>query len=100
MDWKILGYLAASKYRMKIIQSLVDKPKTPKELARELGLYISHVSSTLSDLSEKGIIECLNPSQKKGRFFTLTDIGKELEKELRNRKNLLNQFFKKISQKY
>lgn len=90
MDWKVFGYLVASKYRMKILLSLAEKPKTPKEISKELGLYISHVSSTLSDLSSKGIIQCLNPNQKRGKLFYLTETGKDLEKELRTRKNLLD----------
>ncbi len=90
MDWKKFGYLLASKYRMKITLCLADKPKTPKELAQELGLYISHVSSTLSDLSKHGVVKCLNPQQRRGKIFSLTDIGSELEKELRSRKKLLD----------
>lgn len=90
MDWKKFGYLIASKYRTKITLSLTEKPKTPKEIAQELGLYISHVSSTLSDLSKEGIVKCLNPSQKKGRIFSLTDIGMEFARELKNRKSLLD----------
>lgn len=88
MDWEKFGYVIASKYRMKITLCLAEKPKTPKEIAKELGFYISHVSSTLSDLSRHGIVKCLNPSQKRGKFFTLTEIGVELGKELKNRKNL------------
>jgi len=90
MDWKKFGYLAASKYRIKIALSLAECPKTPKEIANDLGLYISHVSSTLSDLSNEGVVECLNPSRKKGRLFCLTPIGQELAKELGKRRGLLN----------
>jgi len=90
MDWKKLGYVVASKYRIRIVLSLAEKPKTPKEIAQELGLYISHVSSTLSDLSGEGIVKCLNPSQRRGKMFSLTDIGKELGKELKNRTRYLN----------
>jgi DNA-binding MarR family transcriptional regulator len=90
MNWKKFGYIIASKYRMKIVLSLSASPKTPKEVAQELDLYISHVSSTLSDLSKEGIVECLNPSQKRGRIFSLTNIGKELAEELEKRKGLLS----------
>jgi len=90
MDWTKLRYLIASKYRNRIVLCLAEKPKTPKEIAQELGFYISHVSSTLSDLSREGTVECLNPSQRRGKMFSLTDIGRELEKELRNRARLLD----------
>lgn len=89
MDWKKFGYLIASKNRMKITKSLAEKPKTPKEISKELGLYISHVSSTLSQLEKTEIVKCHNPEQKRGKLFYLTQIGKDLEIELRGRNNLM-----------
>jgi DNA-binding MarR family transcriptional regulator len=80
--WAKYGYTIASTYRTKIVSALLERPKTPKELAKELNLYLSHVSSTLSELLDKDIAYCINPSQRRGKVFTLTKEGKEVGKQL------------------
>lgn len=76
------GYVISSTYRQKIILSLKEDPKSPKQIALELELHFSHVSSTLKDLTKKGIIKCLTPDLRKGRLYDLTEIGKEIANKL------------------
>lgn len=85
MDWEKYGYTIASKYRTKVVVALSQKPKTPSEIAGETGLYISHASSTISDLIENNIIKCLTPSLKRGKVFDLTSAGKEVAAEIKKR---------------
>ena len=61
-DWALVGYVVASKYRTGIMISLREGPKRPESMARELSVYMSHVSATLSQLEAKGLVECLTPS--------------------------------------
>ncbi len=82
MDWELIGYIRASKYRKSIMLSLNISNKTPLELANELEFYITHVSSTLRELKEKGLAICLTPSLKKGRIYSLSKIGKEIVREI------------------
>jgi len=82
IDWPKYGYTLASEYRSKIVLTLTDRPKTPKQIANETGLYLSHVSSTLSDLCEKGIVRCLTPALRRGKIFELTEDGKQIAKKL------------------
>lgn len=83
MDWELIGFIKASNYRKKIILSLDKNNKMPKELRKELGIYITHISSTLKELSEKNLVICLTPNLRKGRIFSLTKIGKEIATYLR-----------------
>lgn len=82
MDWDKYGFVNASKYRKNIVLTLHNKPKTPKEIQEETDYYLSHVSNTLKDLSEKEIVKCLTDDRKKGRIYDLTDLGEEIAEQL------------------
>lgn len=82
MDWKKYGYIISSDYRKKVVISLLAGPKTPKQIAVEVKLYLSHVSKTLNELQEYNIAVCLNPELKRGRIYELTKEGKDLAKYL------------------
>lgn len=82
MDWKKFGYILASSYRKKIVLSLKEDAKTPKQISLELELHLSHVSSTLKDLTRMDIIKCLTLDLRKGKLYGLTGIGEEIVKKL------------------
>jgi predicted transcriptional regulator len=82
MDWNIYGYVMASEYRKSIVLSLNEKPKTPKEIANESDYHLSHVSNTLSDLSEEGIVECLTEERTKGRIYDVTTLGESIGEQM------------------
>jgi predicted transcriptional regulator len=81
-EWENYGFVIASRYRTKIVLDLLNGPKTPKELSADTSFYISHVSSTLSDLVRKEIVECLTPSLRRGKVFALTESGRKVAKKL------------------
>jgi len=76
LDWERYGHVIASSYRTRIVLLLLKGPKTPKKLAVDSGLYLSHVSTTLKDLLQKEIVVCLTPKLRRGKIFDLTEIGK------------------------
>jgi predicted transcriptional regulator len=78
MDWKKFGFLISSDYRKKVALSLTEGPMTPKQIAVKTGLYLSHVSHTLKELSSLNIVTCLTPDMRRGRIYELTDDGKEI----------------------
>jgi len=87
MTWREYGYVVASKYRVKTVQVLTSHPKTPKEISNETHMALSHVSRTLRELTEKGLVICINPDEVKGRVYELTDSGKRIAQILEtNRK--------------
>ena len=81
MDEEDIAYIIKTKIRFHILIKLKDKNKTPKELCEDK-YYITHISSNLKDLTEKGYVICLNPSDRKNKKFTLTKKSKELLKFL------------------
>ncbi|MBA7585156.1 hypothetical protein ES708_27126 [subsurface metagenome] len=82
MDWNLVGFIKASKYRRNILFELEKGRKTPLELSTTLNMYISHISKSLKELTEKKIIVCLTPKQRKGKIYSLTELGRQIAKEI------------------
>lgn len=82
MDWTLYGYVVRSKYRRLILLHLLKTEATPTELATIQDIHKSHVSRTLKELTERGLIVCLTPGHRMGKVFGLTDMGKELALKL------------------
>ena len=80
---KILGYVISSTYRTKVLKAFDDKPRFPSKLAKKAGIRQNHVSNVLRQLKNKGLVEIVNPEVKKGRYYVLSDLGREIVEELK-----------------
>ena len=78
MTWLNYGYVIASNYRVRVVLALSSHPKTPKQISREVDIGLTHVSRTLRELAEKGLVYCVNPSDVKGRVYELTEKGRKI----------------------
>lgn len=78
-----LGYIIASKYRQDILAALINGPLCPTEVSKKTKYPQSHVSKNLSDLAKRGLIECINPNDRKGRLYSITNDGKKVYLQLR-----------------
>ena len=81
--FKIYEYVISSTYRVNVLKSFGDKPRFPSELAKSAGIRQNHVSNVLKQLQMKGLVDIINPEAKKGRYYILTDLGKEISEELK-----------------
>lgn len=61
-----------------LLQTLREEPKAPVQLAEETGIDKSNVSTKLGQLRERDMVECLNPEDRKWRFYQLTDYGRAI----------------------
>ena len=82
----LVGYVKRGKNR-KIVFLALDKPMMPSELMRKMynkksNTYFNLVSRALSELTEKKLIEIVNPNEKTGRIYRKTKLGVEVEKKL------------------
>ncbi|MBI2667524.1 MarR family transcriptional regulator [Candidatus Woesearchaeota archaeon] len=77
MDWELLSFIKRSVQRTRILEA-IDQPITPSELAKKTNLAPSHISRTIKEFSEKGLLECKTPNHNHGRIYFLTDKGKEI----------------------
>jgi predicted transcriptional regulator len=75
-----IGFIMGNKQRERIVQALGSKGDISAEkIAKFEHIPLNGVKKTLSELAEKRIVS------KKGEIWSLTDIGKEIEKELKKR---------------
>lgn len=73
--WKMASWIMISSYRNRVMVALGNKLKTPSVLSRETGIKINHISKTLAELKQNGLIICINEDAKKGRLYQITDLG-------------------------
>jgi DNA-binding MarR family transcriptional regulator len=80
--WELLSFMQAKVRRM-TLDELECSPKTPSSIADSTGEHLSHISRALKELHEKGLVDCMTPSQSKNRFYQITSKGKEVLVALR-----------------
>lgn len=83
MVWDNVGFILKSEKRKKLM-FLLEKPKTPTQLSKAMGSSLANVSLKLKDMSDKGLIKCVNPESLKGRIYMLTEKGKETLEKIRD----------------
>ena len=82
---KGISLIKNSDYRKRILNSLNDvNYLTPSEIAIKTKIRLNHVSNFLKDLRTNGLIKCLNDSEKRGRLYQITNLGKEVLKHESN----------------
>ncbi len=79
---KGVSLLKSSEYRLKITMSLKGGIKTPSEMSKLTEIRLNHISKSLKELKENGLVECLNEESRKGRLYRLTKLGVEVLNEL------------------
>lgn len=78
-EWDEVGYVISSTYRVKVLQRLADSPAPTSKIAEDTDCANSHVSRSLNDLRERGLVDLLVPeSRKKGRIYGITDRGRKI----------------------
>jgi DNA-binding MarR family transcriptional regulator len=75
--YDLVSFVARGRLRKKVLKMLF-RPNSPTELARILDTDRPSVSRTILALESKGLVECLTPAEKMGRFYQTTDDGKNV----------------------
>lgn len=75
----LASYIKISSYRLKTFKFLsgVDA-LTPTEIAKGSGIRVNHISKVLRELKDKGVVFCLNEDVRKGRLYSLTELGRSV----------------------
>lgn len=50
----------------------------PSEIAKAIDMSLKNVSTRLGYLTERGLVKCLNPDEKKGRLYVISNRGKNV----------------------
>lgn len=81
VDLETVSFVIRSEYRKEVMRHLHSGKDTPSNIASQTELYPSHVSNTLSELEEEGLVEQLVDARK-GRLYGLTEKGKDVFDEI------------------
>jgi len=73
----LVSYVGRGRVRRKVLKALL-RPNSPTELARQIATERSTVSRAILELVEVGVVECLTPDERMGRYYRITDIGRQV----------------------
>lgn len=87
IDYDELSFVISSRYRIAVMKSLLEQPKTPSEMSDgDDSPGIAHISRALQRLKDRGLVELLvSEDRKKGRIYALTDEGTPIAEEVERR---------------
>lgn len=85
INWNLIGFIKRSQNRMRVLK-LLENPKMPSEIGKEMKISLTHASKIVRELNKKKLIFCLNNKLKVGRIYFLTDKGKKVIKKLNDLK--------------
>ncbi|MBI2546456.1 ArsR family transcriptional regulator [Candidatus Woesearchaeota archaeon] len=82
----VLAKIKRGKNRYKVFQA-IDKPMMPSEIVKKIYGKVSNthfniVSRALTELVELKVVRVVNPKDKTGRMYQLTQLGEEVKKTL------------------
>ena len=81
INWNLVSFVVRSEQRKKILP-LLKNPVTPSEIAKETNFYLTHVSRALREFQDKGLVECLTPKERVGKYYRITKLGQRILKEV------------------
>ncbi len=76
-----VSFIVRNKNRRLVFEAL-DEPKIPTRLSKELKVNIGFVSNILIELLQRKLIVCLNPNEKRHRYYKRTPKGNNVLKEI------------------
>lgn len=77
-----LSWIKRGKQRREIIVHIGFK-ETPTEIANKSNYSLNHTSRILNEFKKHGFVKLLNPNQKTGRLYELTEKGRIIRDKLR-----------------
>jgi len=86
--YELISFVSRGKIRKVVLSNLV-KPHTPTELSHIIKTHRSTTSRTILALEIKGLVKCITPKEKMGRYYEITDIGKKVLQKIKGEQNEL-----------
>ena len=81
--YNLISFVSRGKVRKKVLSNLI-KPFTPTELAHIIKTHRSTTSRTILALESKGLVKCITPKEKMGRYYEITEMGKQILEKIRD----------------
>lgn len=80
--YDLMSFVARGKIRRKVLENLI-KPRTPTSLSKIIQTHRPTTSRAILALEKKGLVSCITPNERMGRFYQITDLGKKVLEELK-----------------
>jgi len=82
VDIRLISFVARGKRRKETLSLISEHQRiSQSEIMRKLKQYKSHNSTTIKELTENGLITCINPEDRSFKFYKITKKGKDVLKE-------------------
>lgn len=81
--YDLISFVTRGKIRIKVLKAL-SEPKTPTQLSPVVGTHRSTVSRAILSLEKKGLVKCITPDEKLGRFYQVTPLGKKILEKIKD----------------
>ena len=80
MDWQKYAWVKRGKRRQKTLElfNKATNPLTINDIHEKSKIALSQASATIAELENTGLIECLNPQDKIGKLYRISEEGKEI----------------------
>jgi len=75
--YELVSFVSRGKVRKVVLSNLI-KPHTPTELSHIIKTHRSTTSRTILALESKGLVKCITPKEKMGRYYEITSLGKKI----------------------
>ena len=82
MDWGLYAWVNRGSRRKSVLELLAksQKPLSTNDIKKSLKIAISQASFTLKELLSKNLIDCVNPKDKIGRLYSISNKGRGILK--------------------
>lgn len=78
----LISFVAISVRRKQALLLLKERTMSQPEIRKLTGMYKTHTSRTLSELTKNKLVICRNPEDRVFRFYKITLLGKKVVEEL------------------
>jgi len=75
--FELVSFVTRGKIRKEVFRQLTS-PKTPTQISLILSTQRPTISRAILSLQNKGLVECLTPNEKMGRYYKITKLGQEI----------------------
>ena len=85
--YDLVSFVSRGKVRKKVLKNLT-KPYTPTQLSHIIRTHRSTTSRAILALENKGLVECITPTENMGRYYSITETGKKILKKILTNENV------------
>jgi len=78
----LVSFVARSKRRREVLMLFSKGEKSQPELMSLTGIYKSHTSRVIKELTNAKLVICKNPEDREFKFYKITSLGKKILNEV------------------